>query len=348
MKDLTAKIVSSIGFSRLIIGCLLLLFCIIAIFLNLPVSMIAGDVLVRFGMNAVLVMALVPAIKSGTGLNFAMPLGIICGLIGALVAIEYRLLGLASFVVALAVSIPISTLIGYLYGLVLNRIKGQEMIVGTYVGFSVVSGMCIFWLLAPFRNPEMVWAFGGVGLRNTILLESSFDKILDNFLAFTVGQVSVPTGLLLFFILLCVAMWLFDRSKTGVGMNAAGNNARFAQSCGIDINRMRILGTVLSTVLACIGILVFSQSFGFLQLYQAPLMMAFPAAAAILIGGASTRKATIGHVVIGTFLFQSLLVVAPPVINVMVEGSFSEVFRGIISNGVILYALATKWGGGEK
>ena len=104
---------------------------------------------------------------------------------------------------------------------------------------------------------------------------------------------------------------------------------------------MRILGAVLSTVLACVGILVFNQSYGFLSLYNGPLMMAFPAAAAILIGGASLRKATIVHVIVGTFLFQSLLVVAPPVINVIVEGSFSEIFRGIVSNGVILYALTT-------
>ena len=346
MKDSINKIITVIGLPRLIIGCMLVLFCVSAVLVDLPIPMVAGNVLVRVGMNAVLVLALIPAIKAGTGLNFALPLGIMCGLVGALVAIEYKLSGLTSFMIALAVSVPISIVIGYLYGMVLNRIKGQEMVVGTYVGFSIVSGMCIFWLLAPFKNPEMVWAYGGTGLRNTILLHSSFDKILNNFLAFKVGQVEVPTGLLLFLALICFLLLLFGRSKTGVAMNTAGSNPRFAQSCGININSMRILGTVLSTVLACIGILVYAQSYGFLQLYQAPLMLAFPAAAAILIGGASTRKATIGHVIIGTFLFQSLLVVAPPVINVVVEGSFSEIFRGIISNGVILYALTTDPGGG--
>jgi simple sugar transport system permease protein len=342
------KTLSNIGLPRLIISSLLILFCIGAVLVDLPIPMVAGSLLVRVGMNAVLVLALVPAIKAGTGLNFALALGIMCGLVGAVVAIEYKLSGVTSFIVALAISVPIAIVIGYLYGMVLNRIKGQEMVVGTYVGFSIVSGMCIFWLLAPFKSPEMVWAYGGTGLRNTILLHSSFDKILNNFLAFRIGEIDVPTGLLLFFALVCLAIWLFDKSKTGIAMSTAGSNPRFAQSCGININSMRILGTVLSTVLACVGILVYAQSYGFLQLYQAPLMLAFPAAAAILIGGASTRKATIGHVIIGTFLFQSLLVVAPPVINVVVEGSFSEIFRGIISNGVILYALTTVMRGGEK
>jgi simple sugar transport system permease protein len=347
MKDILDVAYNKIGLPRLIITIFLLAFLIAASVVNLSIPMLTGSLLVRVGMNAVLVLALIPAIKAGTGLNLALPLGIMCGLVGAVIAIEYKLSGVTSFAVALAIAIPLAIIVGYLYGLVLNRIKGQEMIVGTYVGFSVVSGMCIFWLLAPFKNPEMVWAYGGTGLRNTILLHSSFDKILNNFLSFNIGAIEIPTGLLLFFALLCLLVWLFGKTRTGNAMHVAGSNPRFALSCGINIDQMRILGTVLSTVLACIGILVYCQSYGFLQLYQGPLMMAFPAAAAILIGGASPKKAAISHVIIGTFLFQSLLVVAPPVINVLVEGSFSEVFRGIVSNGVILYALATKWEGGE-
>lgn len=347
MKNILDIIYNKIGLPRLIITIFLLVFLIAASVVGLSIPMLTGSLLVRVGMNAVLVLALIPAIKAGTGLNLALPLGIMCGLVGAVIAIEYELSGAISFVVALIIAIPLAIIVGYLYGLVLNRIKGQEMIVGTYVGFSVVSGMCIFWLLAPFKNPEMVWAYGGTGLRNTILLHSSFDKILNNFLGFKLGEVEIPTGLLLFFALLCLLVWVFGKTRTGNAMHVAGSNPRFALSCGINIDKMRIFGTVLSTVLACIGILVYCQSYGFLQLYQGPLMMAFPAAAAILIGGASPKKAAISHVVIGTFLFQSLLVVAPPVINVLVEGSFSEVFRGIVSNGVILYALATKWEGGE-
>ncbi len=347
MIESVAKLYNKIGLPRMIIGIFLIIFLIAASVVGLPLPMLYGSLLVRFGMNAVLVLALIPAIKAGTGLNFALPLGIMAGLIGAVVAIEFKIAGALSFLVALGVSIPLAIIIGYLYGILLNHIKGQEMIVGTYVGFSVVSGMCIFWLLAPFKNPEMVWAYGGTGLRNTILLQSSFDKILNNFLGFSIGGIEIPTGLLLFFALLCLLVWLFGKTKTGNAMHVAGSNPRFAKSCGIDIDKMRILGIVISTVLACVGILVYSQSYGFLQLYQGPLMMAFPAAAAILIGGASPRHATISHVIVGTILFQSLLVVAPPVINVIVEGSFSEIFRGIVSNGVILYALATKWEGGE-
>ena len=128
-------------------------------------------------------------------------------------------------------------------------------------------------------------------------------------------------------------------------MNAAGSNERFASATGINVNKQRILGVILSTILGAVGIIVFSQSFGFLQLYNAPLFSAMPAVAAILIGGASIRKVKISHVVIGTFLFQALLVVALPVLNTLADGSMSEVIRAIVQNGIILYALTRKTGG---
>ena len=52
-------------------------------------------------------------------------------------------------------------------------------------------------------------------------------------------------------------------------------------SCGFH----ETLATVISTILGGIGIIIYAQGFGFYQLYNAPLMMAFPAIAAVLIGG---------------------------------------------------------------
>ncbi|SET08824.1 simple sugar transport system permease protein [Natronincola peptidivorans] len=337
--------VDKVGYPRLIIGAFLFILCVMAAVLAIPVPGLIGDILTRVGMNGILVLALVPAIQAGVGLNFALPIGIVCGLIGALVSIEFKLGGFTGFFTALVVAIPIAAIVGYFYGQMLNRIKGQEMTVGTYVGFSVVSGMCIFWLLAPFRSPELIWAVGGSGLRVTISLESTIDKVLNGFLSFNVAGVQIPTGLLAFFALCCIAVWVFGKTKSGAIMNAAGANEKFATATGINVNQQRILGIVLSTVLAAIGIIVYSQSFGFLQLYNAPLMAAFPAVAAILIGGASIKKVAISHVIIGTFLFQALLVVSLPVINILADGSMSEVIRAIVQNGIILYALTRETGG---
>ena len=338
------NIYKKIGFPRLIITTFLITLFIIAYFLKIPISGLWTDILVRFGMNAILVLAMVPSIQSGIGLNFNLPLGVIFGLIGALVSVELKLAGWPGFFVAIGVAVPMAIIAGYFYGLMLNRVKGDEMTVGNYVGFSIVSFMCIFWLLAPFQSRELVWALGGTGLRVTVSLESSIAGLLNNFLAFNIGSVRVPTGLLLTFGFFAFIVWVFGKSKKGTTMRVAGSNESFAISNGINVDRQRILGTILSTVLGAVGIIVYSQSFGFLQLYTAPLYVAMPAVASILIGGSSIKNSKIIHVIIGTFLFQGLLVVALPVINVISEGSMSEIVRIIISNGIILYAL-TRSGG---
>ncbi|SNS10811.1 simple sugar transport system permease protein [Anaerovirgula multivorans] len=337
--------VEKVGYPRLIIGGFLFILSIMAAMLSIPIPGLIGDILTRIGMNGILVLAMVPAIRAGVGLNFALPLGIVCGLIGALISIEFKLTGFTGLFITLIVAIPLAAIVGYFYGQMLNRMKGQEMTVGTYVGFSVVSAMCIFWLLAPFRSPELIWAVGGSGLRVTVSLESSIDKVLNSFLSFNFAGVQVPTGLLLFFGLCCLIVWFFGKTKSGVIMNAAGSNERFATATGINVNQQRILGVILSTILGAIGIIVYSQSFGFLQLYNAPLYSAMPAVAAILIGGASIKKVKISHVIIGTFLFQALLVVALPVLNILADGNMSEVIRMIVQNGIILYALTRKTGG---
>lgn len=336
-----------IGFPRLIISAFLLVLLFAATLLGISQGEIWSGILTRFGMNAILVLAMVPSIQSGIGINFNLPLGVIFGLIGALVSIELGLSGWSSFGIALAVAIPLAAIAGYLYGLMLNRVKGQEMTVGTYVGFSLVSFMCIFWLLAPFKSPELIWPMSGKGLRVTLSMESSMGGLLDKSLNpdwLPEWMQAIPIGLLLFFALLAFMVWLFFRTKSGTAMKVAGSSEAFAISNGINVNKQRIKGMVMSTVLAAIGIIVYSQSFGFLQLYNAPLYVAMPAAAAILIGGATLKRARIIHVILGTFLYQGLLVVALPVINLISGGSMAEIIRIIISNGIILYALTRKAG----
>lgn len=347
------KTYSKIGFPRLIIGTFLIVLLIVAAILNIPLSGIWQDIFTRFGMNSILVLAMVPSIQAGIGINFNLPLGVIFGLIGALISIELGLSGWSSFFVALIIATPLSAIAGYFYGLMLNKVKGQEMTVGNYLGFSVISFMCIFWLIAPFKNPELTWAMVGKGLRVTLSMESSMGKLLDDCLRaphlptwfpdFMLKIFNiVPVGLILFFTLLAAIVWVFSKSKKGIAMKVAGSSEAFAFSNGVNVDKQRILGTVLSTVLGAIGIIVYSQSFGFLQLYNAPLYVAFPAAASILIGGATLKRAKIIHVIIGTLLFQGLLVVALPVINILSQGSMAEIIRIIISNGIILYALTRK------
>lgn len=341
-------LIDKLGIPRVIIGVFFILLCFMTLWYDLSLFTLLSNTIVRMGMNAIMVLAMVPGIQCGISLNLGLPIGLVAGLIGGLLTIELGIPGWGGFLFAIVSGSALAAVCGYLYALMLNRLKGSEMSVTTYVGFSIVSLMCIAWLVLPFKSLKLRWPLG-TGLRNTIGLDgTNFRHILNDFLAFQIGDFTIPTGLLLFMLFSCFVVWMFSRSCTGQAMQAVGNNPRFAESVGINVDKMRIIGTVFSTVLGAVGILVYSQSYGFMQLYTAPRQMGFIAASAILIGGASTSRCKISHVLIGTFLFQGVLTLGMPVANVLVPGStISETLRILISNGIILYAL-TKSGGESR
>ena len=382
MNDHVKKFIENAGWPRIIIGLFLLFLFVAAPFVGVRVDTSLSDTFVRVGMNGILVLAMVPMIQSGCGLNFGLPLGIIAGLIGAtssiqlastcdtirvaaakgaeataalaaninlfslkagfasILATEWRAYALFAF--ALVIAVPIAAIFGFLYGQVLNRVKGEEMMIATYVGFSSVALMCMAWLLLPFDSPVMIWGYGGSGLRTTISTEGYWRHVLSNIGHIQLESFFFPTGMFIFFAVMLFLVWAFFRTKTGTAITAVGSNPEFARASGISINRMRTISFMLSTVLGAIGILVYQQSFGFIQLYMGPLFMAFPAVAAILLGGASVNKATMVNVLVGTFLFQGILTMTPSVINSLIQTDMSEVIRIIVSNGMILYALTRK------
>ena len=332
----------SFGLPRLIIAGFLLVLFIAAPIVGADFWMQVTNTINRFSWNGIMVLAMVPMVHSGCGLNFGLPLGIISGLLGATLSIEFGFHGFMSFVMAIVIATPFAVIFGWVYGWLLNKIKGGEMMIATYVGFSSVSFMCMMWLLMPYKSPNMVWGLAGKGLRTTISLEGYYDKALANILQINIGKLSIPTGALIFFAILAFLMWAILHTKTGTAMTSVGSNPVFAKAAGIDIDKTRTLSVIISTWLAAIGILVYEQGFGFIQLYMAPFYMAMPAVSAILIGGASVNKASITNVIIGTFLFQGIVTMTPTVMNNMVHMDMSEVIRMIASNGMILYALTRK------
>jgi simple sugar transport system permease protein len=179
------ELINRFGIPRIIIVAFLLFLCVAAIMLKIPISALISDALVRTGMNGILVLAMVPGILAGIGLNFGIPIGIVCGLIGGLLAIQFNLYGFTAFFAAVAISIPLSLAAGYLYGLLLNRVKGSEMTIATYIGFSIVSLMSIGWLVLPFTSEEMRWPIG-TGLRTTITLQGRYERILNHWASFDV------------------------------------------------------------------------------------------------------------------------------------------------------------------
>ncbi len=336
------------GVPRTIITLFFIYLCLAAVYYHISVPMMLSNVLIRMGMYGILVLAMMPGIQCGIGLNMGMTIGCIAGLLGIVLSLQFDMTGWGGLLFACASGAIIALPLGWAYSKLLNRMKGSEMTISTYVGFSFVALMCIGWMMLPFTNPKIIWLLSGHGLRVTHSLLGSYAHLLDGFLSFEVLGVEIPTGLLLFLLFGCLLIWLFSRSRTGIAMTAVGSNPRFAEASGISVNQMRTVGTVLSTVIAAVGIVIYSQAFGYAQLYTAPRQLGFIAASAILIGGATVSKAKVSHVIFGVFLFEGVLVLGQQIANSAVAGGgLSEVMRIMISNGIILYAL-TQTGGASR
>lgn len=311
---------------------------------GIPLPGLLGDALVRLVMNGVLVLSLVPMLNAGLGINFGLPVGICAGLLGLCLAVNFRMQGLAGLAAAMAFSVPIAALFGVAHGRLLQRVPGREEIAGTFVGFSFISLMNLFWAVAPFTNPAMLWPIGGKGLRPSIGLASTFAKSLNRLWELRLGAFTLPLGMLLCFLGLCLLVRLFFQTRLGLAIRAVGENERFARLSGVLVARTKGIAVLLSTVLAAWGICVYAQSYGFLELYSAPLMMAFPAASAIFMGGSTGRRASLTQAVLGTFLFQTTYSVSGPVANALLVPQAAEILRMILANGIILYALLHEGG----
>ena len=97
---------------------------------------------------------------------------------------------------------------------------------------------------------------------------------------------------------------------------------------------------MISTVLAGWGQLIFVQNMGTFQTYGAHEQVGLYAGAAILVGGASIRRATYSQALLGCVLFHLLFIVTPPAAkNLFGDAAIGEYFRVFISYGVIALAL---------
>ena len=80
MKTRVLQIYQGLGLPRLIIAVFLLVLLVIAAGTELSVVGLLSDSLVRIGQNGIYVLAMVPSIQAGAGLNFGLPVGVIAGI----------------------------------------------------------------------------------------------------------------------------------------------------------------------------------------------------------------------------------------------------------------------------
>ncbi|MEQ2561862.1 ABC transporter permease [Ventrimonas sp. CLA-AP-H27] len=372
------------------------------------VSYVMYELFGRLSRNSFIVLALIIPIIAGMGINFAITIGAMAAQIAALWVIEWGISGLAGFLTAMVITMPIAAFFGLLIGKLMNKMKGQEMIGGLILGYFAnglyqLLFLFIFGNLILLKAPGLVIK-GSTGVANTIDLstERGFKYALDGlwrvpfgtavlilcgliavwnlaklamkkeekkkaltrtgicvavaviaqlpFVTAAFSMVSVPMVTFLIVALLCVFNNAIMKTRIGQQFRAVGQNRTVANAAGINVDRVRVIAIIISTVLAGWGQLIFVQNMGSFQTYGAHEQVGLYAGAAILVGGASIKKATNGQALLGCILFHLLFIVAPSAgKNLFGDAAIGEYFRVFISYGVIALALVMyAWGDNKK
>ena len=321
-----------------------IIICAICIPLSgLSANMLINEIVTRIGRNAFLILSLLIPIMAGMGLNFGMTLGAMAAEIALIFVSDWQIVGIPGMVLAAIVSVPISVLLGIFCGKILNEAKGREMITSYIMSFFVngIYQLVVLYLMGsiiPIKHGAIKLP-RGYGIRNTVSLLSMRQK-LDNLLAINVGGVKIPVLTFIIIALLCLFIVWFSKTKLGQDMRAVGQDMDVARDAGINVERTRIISIVMSTVLAGFGMIIYLQNMGNIATYSAHSQIGMFCIAALLVGGASVDRASIGNVFLGVILFHTMFIVAPKAgAAITGDSMIGEYFRVFVSYAVITIAL---------
>ena len=119
-----------------------------------------------------------------------------------------------------------------------------------------------------------------------------------------------------------------------------GQDMEVAKDAGINVDRTRIIAMVISTIFAGFGMIIYLQNVGNFPTYTAHSQIGMFCIAALLVGGASVEKASIGNVFLGVILFHTMFIVAPKTgAAITGDSMIGEYFRVFVSYLVITIAL---------
>lgn len=323
---------------------LFLIICAISIPLShYSASYLVQEIIIRISRNSFLIISLLIPIMAGMGLNFGMTLGAMAGEIGLIFVCDWNVVGIPGMVLAMLISTPISMLLGWLCGKILNMSKGREMITSYIIGFfmnGIYQLVVLYGMgkLIPIHSSALVLP-RGYGIRNTVNL-IGIRKSLDNLIPLKIFGIQIPLATFLVIALLCVFIVWFRRTKLGQDMRAVGQDMEVARDAGIRVEHTRIVSIIISTVLAGFGMILYLSNMGTLNTYNSHSQIGMFSVAALLVGGASVNKASIGNVFLGVILFHLMFVVSPMAgKNLIGQAQLGEYFRVFVSYGVITMSL---------
>ena len=224
---------------------------------------------------------------------------------------------------------------------VANAVDGLYIISLPVFGLVVAAVMGAYYSFALVvrrsTTAEHKKSFLYLGLAAVIAAGSLMIKSSDSLINF----IEVPAVTFTLIALACLFNLFIVKTKLGQDFRTVGQDQYIAKVSGIDVNKTRIIAISISTVLAAWGQLLLLQNFGNLNTYGSHESVGMFAIAALLIGGASVAKATVGQALVGMVLFHTLFIVSPNAGKTLLgDAQLGEFFRAFVAYGVIAASLA--------
>ena len=133
----------------------------------------------------------------------------------------------------------------------------------------------------------------------------------------------------------------FMNTKLGQDMRTVGQDRAVATSSGINVNKVRIIAMIMSTVFASYGQIISLQNIGTVATYGSHIAVGLYSIAALLVGGASVQRATTKQAVLGIILFHTMFILSANAgAQLLGNAQIGEFFRVFAAYGVIAVALA--------
>ena len=310
---------------------------------DVSLNFIFAQLYSRFIRNGIFVLALIIPIMSGMGINFAIVIGAMASQIALVIVIDMKLAGGQALLLAAFLSIIIAVIFGNIIGSILNKAKGKEMIASIVLGLLATNLYRMLFMvgygtiISPFS--EDILLTRGIGVRS-MLDGMHLKNLFSGYLSIRLLNTDIYLIPIFIVIFISAVIYYIYKSKLGYHIKAVGDDMEIAEKLGIDVNLTRRLSIVISTVLAALANLMFVQDMGIVNVYTGHLKVDIFAAAALLAGGATFKKATIKNAFIGIILFHTLFIISPIAgQNLFKNPALGEYFRSFIAYGTIVFAL---------
>ena len=218
-----------------------------------------------------------------------------------------------------------------------------------FVTFTIIAAVgFLAWLIFRYwrrkKNPALgkanIWltAIGAITCLFFIII-SAWVLLTNNTTYMSLRE--APMATIIVIALLAIATNFLLKTKLGQDFRSVGQSQQIARVSGINVDRTRIIATVISTVLAAWGMLIYLQNIGTLGTYTQHNQIGMFAVASMLVGGATTSKAAVKNAFIGVILFQSMFIFSPSLGKYLFGNPlYGENFRTFMIYIIIAIALS--------